>query len=92
MENFKFPGDIPYFSGLGYFSLFTVNPSTGQIDMEPETVKFQGGVSSLAFSPDDSHVISGWRRGVWIWNLTTNKSTRLSERIQLPDGTRVHSL
>ena len=24
MENFKFPGDIPYFSGLGYFSLFTV--------------------------------------------------------------------
>ena len=24
MENFKFPADIPYFSGLGYFSLFTV--------------------------------------------------------------------
>ena len=24
MENFKFPGDIPYFSGLEYFSLFTV--------------------------------------------------------------------
>ena len=24
MENFKIPGDIPYFSGLEYFSLFTV--------------------------------------------------------------------
>ena len=24
MENFKFPGNIPYFSRLGYFSLFTV--------------------------------------------------------------------
>ena len=24
MENFKFPADIPYFSRLGYLSLFTV--------------------------------------------------------------------
>ena len=66
------------------------NPSTGQIDIEPETDR--GVIDSVAFSPDGSHVISGGTKGVWIWNLTTNKSTRLSEKIQLPDGTRVHSL
>ena len=47
-------------------------------------------VTSLAFSPDDSHVISGLLGKVQIWNLMTNESTGLSERIQLPDGNRVH--
>ena len=67
------------------------NPSTGQIDMEPETDRL-GVIYSAAFSPDDSHVISGSSYGVWIWSLTTHESTQLSERIQLPDGTRVHFL
>ena len=68
------------------------NPSTGQIDMEPEIDKQGSWGCSVAFSPDDSHVISGCTSGVWIWNLTTNESTQSSGRIQLPDGTRVHSL
>ena len=73
------------------------NPSTGQIDMpvEPESQpESQGLMNSVAFSHDDSHVISGLSGGVWIWNLMTNESTQLSERIQfkLPDGTRVHFL
>ena len=49
-------------------------------------------VYSIAFSHDDSHVIYGTWRGVWIWNLTTNDGARLYGQIQLPDGTRVHSL
>ena len=67
------------------------NPSTGEIHRQPVS---EGYVSSVAFSHDDSHVISGWRNGnrVWIWNVMTNTSTMLSGRIQLPDGTRVHSL
>ena len=66
------------------------NPSTGQIDKDMER---GGWVHSVSFSHDGSHIISGSWGEVWIWNLTTNKSTRLSaEQIQLPDGTRVHSL
>ena len=50
-------------------------------------------VTSVAFSRDDSHVISGSPDGtVLIWNVTTNVSIFLAERVQLPDGTRVHSL
>ena len=68
------------------------NPSTGEIHSEPDNMsKRQGWVNSVAFSHDDSHVIYG-RNEVWIWNVMTNESTMLSERIQLPDGTRVHSL
>ena len=74
------------------------DPSTGYTQIEPdnnvnnlERVRF---VHSVAFSHDGNHVISGWGfgGGVRIWNVTTNESTMLSERIQLPDGTRVHSL
>ena len=68
------------------------NPSTGEIHSKPANIVGGGYVSSVAFSHDDSHVIFGWRDGVWIWNVMTNESTMLSERIQLPDGTRVHSL
>ena len=69
------------------------NPLTGQIHMESVSEsEIEGWVNSIAFSHDNSHVISGTSNGVWVWNLTTNESTRLSERIRLPDGTRVHSL
>ena len=69
------------------------NLSTGEIHTNPDDMsERQGWVHSVAFSHDDSHVMFGWKDGVWIWNVTTNKSTMLSERIQLPDGTRVHSL
>ena len=67
------------------------NPSTGQIHNEPDN-SARGGVCSVSFSRDGNHVISGRWDGVWIWNVTTNESTKLSEQIQLPDGTRVHSL
>ena len=67
------------------------NSSTGQIHSEPDN-STRKWVRSVAFSHDGNHVISGWLDGVWIWNVTTNESTKLSERIQLPDGTRVHSL
>ena len=69
------------------------SPSTGQIHTGPDN-KLQGcgWLHSVAFSCDGNHVISGWEDGVWIWNVTTNKPTVLSEQIQLPDGTRVHSL
>ena len=66
------------------------NPSTGEIHTNPDN-KSQY-MHSIAFSHDGKHVISGWKDGVYIWNLTTNESTKLSEQIQLPDGTRVHSL
>ena len=69
------------------------NPSTGRIHSEPDTKsERQGWVHSVAFSHNGNYVISGRDDGVWIWNVTTNKPTMLSERIQLPDGTRVHSL
>ena len=67
------------------------NPSTGDIHSEPDKSE-RGWVHSVAFSHDGNHVISGWGDGVWIWNVTTNEFTKLSEQIQLPDGTRVHSL
>ena len=67
------------------------NPSTGQIHSEPDN-SARGLVHSVAFSHDGNHVISGQEDGVRIWNVTTNESTKLSEQIQLPDGTRVHSL
>ena len=68
------------------------NPSTGEILSEPENKLERGWVYSVAFSHDGNHVISGWYDTVWIWNVTTNTSTKLSEPIQLPDGTRVHPL
>ena len=68
------------------------NPSTGDIHSEPDNSARGHQVHSVAFSHNGNHVISGCRDGVWIWNVTTNESTKLSERIQLPDGTRVHSL
>ena len=68
------------------------NPSKGDIHSEPDNSARGLWVHSVAFSHDGNHVISGCGDGVWIWNVTTNKSTKLSERIQLPDGTRVHSL
>ena len=69
------------------------NLSTGHIYMEPvRDPERRGWMYSVAFSHDENHVISGWERGVWIWNIKTNESTRLFDRIQFPDGTRVHSL
>ena len=66
------------------------NPSTGDIRGLPDD-SVRGWIS-VAFSHDGNHVISGRKDEVWIWNVMTNESTKLSERIQLPDGTRVHSL
>ena len=69
------------------------NPSTGDLHSEPDNKSQRRGlVHSVAFSHDGNHVISGWYDRVWIWNVTINESTVLSERIQLPDGTRVHPL
>ena len=69
------------------------NPSIGEIHTNPDNMSERLGlVYSVTFSHDDSQIISGWHDEVWIWNVMTNKSTRLSERIQLLDGTRVHSL
>ena len=69
------------------------NPSTGEIHSVPDKWQSTGySVYSITFSHDGSHVISGWGDKVWIWNVMTNESTKLSERIQLPDGTRVQSL
>ena len=69
------------------------NPSTSEICNDPDNMsEGHGWVYSVGFSHDDSHVISGRDDEVWIWNVMTNKSTKLSERIQLPDGTRVHPL
>ena len=62
------------------------NISTGEIHRGPNMS--EGGVFPVAFSHDDSYVISG----SWVWNVTTNKCVKLSTRFQLPDGTRVHSL
>ena len=67
------------------------NPSTGRIYSGPSSKTDY--MHSIAFSYDGNHVISGWEDGgVWIWDVTTNESTELSDQIQLPDGTRVHSL
>ena len=70
------------------------SPSTGQIHSGPDNWSERGRrVYSVAFSHDGNFVISGRGDRVWIWNVTTNnKSAMSSERIQLPDGTRVHSL
>ena len=66
------------------------NPSIGQhTNLD---IKSSGWVKSIAFSHDGSHVISGSLVGVWIWNVMTNKCTKLLEQIQLPDGTQVHPL
>ena len=77
--------------GDNYDRAWIWNPSTGQIHIEP-TNSARGQVHSVAFSHDGNHVISGWEDGVWMWNMTTDESTKLSERIQVPDGTLVHSL
>ena len=71
------------------------NPTMGRIQTKPRDNNMperQAYVCSVAFSHNSNHVISGQGDGVWAWNVTTNEATRLSERIQLPDGTRVHSL
>ena len=71
------------------------NPTMGRIQTEPcddNMPERQAYVRSIAFSHDSNHIISGQGDGVWAWNVTTNEATRLSERIQLPDGTQVHSL
>jgi WD40 repeat protein len=68
------------------------NPETGQIESKIETPY---EVSSLTYSYDDSYVICGSFTGIWIWNVTThdtNEFTWSSGRLQLPDGTCVHSL
>ena len=76
-----------------YYGTWIWNPSTGEIHSEPENKSERvRRVRSVAFSHDGIHVISGWDDQVWIWNVMTNKSTILSGRIQLPDGTQVHSL
>ena len=66
------------------------NPTTGQIQLE--VLRPGNWMVSVAFSHDNSHVIFRSFGVVSIWNLTINNFTRLSGRIQLPDGTRVHSL
>ena len=71
------------------------NPSTGQIHSKAANMSKRQPcwVRSVAFSHDGNHIIiSGWGNSVWIWNVTTNESAMLSERIQLPDGTRVHPI
>ena len=83
-------GRVAFGSNDGTIQIW--NPSNGEIDMAPVGEPGRGRVGSIAFSHSNSHVIYGVRDKVRIWNLTTNKSTRLSERIQLPDGTRVHPL
>ena len=86
-------GHVAFGSNDGTIQIW--NPSNGEIDMVP--VSEPGGwtwrmVGSIALSHNNSHVIYGVRDEVRIRNLMTNESTRLSERIQLPDGTRVHPL
>ena len=66
------------------------NLSTGETHTNPDNKS--GYTRSIAFSHDGNHVICGGEGGVWIWSVMANKSTMLFERIQLPDGTRVHSL
>ena len=78
--------------GDSYQGVRIWNSSTGQIYTNPDNSERGLWMHSVAFSHDGNHVIFGWEDGVWIWNLMTNESTKLSERIQLPDGTRVHSL
>ena len=69
------------------------NPSTGEVQWELDRPPERAGpTSSVAFSHDDSHVISASWNGVWLWNLRTGESTGLPERGQLPDGTRAHFL
>ena len=86
-------GRVAFGSNNG--TIWIWNPSTGQIhsDLPNEAEsEVRRWMHSIAFSYDGNHVIYGWDDRVWIWNVTTNKSIMLSERIQLPDGTRVHSL
>ena len=93
--------------GSFYGRILIWNPSTGKIDMELLRPRQESDLwllftwddrdsyqwTELAFTWDNSHVISRSRQNeVWIWNLTTKEYTQLSQRIQLPDGTRVHSL
>ena len=78
------------------------NPSMGEMQRGPDNLAGREDSydsdsedwahNPVAFSHDGNHVISGRGDEVWIWNITTNESTMLFERIQLPDGTRVHSL
>ena len=56
------------------------NPSTGEIHTDPDNKSGRRHwVDSIIFSRNGNHVISGWKDGVTIWNVTTNKSTMLSE-------------
>ena len=84
-------GHVAFGSNDGTIQMW--NPSNGEIDMVLESERERWSrVGFIAFSHNNSHVIYGLWDKVRIWNLTTNESTRLSERIQLPDGTRVHPL
>ena len=76
---------------LDDYSVHIWNLETDQIELTPKG--HSDKVTSVAFSHDGSHVVSGSSDGtVLIWNMMTNQSTLLSQRVQLPDGTRVHSL
>ena len=55
------------------------NPSTGRIYTGPDNLSRGYWVKSIAFSHDGNYVISGREDGVWIWNVTANKSTMLFE-------------
>ena len=90
---FSRDGGCVAFGSLPHYGMWIWNLSTGEIHTNPGNMSEIGlWMHSVAFSHDGNHVISGWAGKVWIWNVITNKSTKLSERIQLPDGTRVHSL
>jgi WD40 repeat protein len=68
------------------------NPATGQIETKIETPH---PMSSVAFSHDNSYVVCGSSETAWIWIVTPNGTyeyTMSSGRLQLPDGTCVHSL
>jgi WD40 repeat protein len=81
------------FSGTRDHTVLIWNPSTGMVEgkLEPPV-----DACFVAFSYDDSYVVYGLTdETVWTWNVKTNERKQLtlsSGRLQLPDGTRVHSL
>jgi WD40 repeat protein len=67
------------------------NPATGQIESKLEVPN----VLSVAFSHDGSYVVCGSDKMAWTWNVMTNETKRsslVSGRLQLPDGTRLRPL
>ena len=71
--------------GDSFHTVWIWNPSTGDIHTNPDKSE-KGWVHSVAFSHDGNHVISGRGDEVWIWNVTTNESIKLSERINCQMG------